>query len=150
MSFSKKPVPWLNILICTFLLIGLFSHEAKAQTSPGAPTPASSHRAKLLLKLKTITLSVNFDKTDIATVLDFLSKKSKELDPEKVGINFVLRLPDAPAKDATPAKPQPKIHREVSVTLDSISLIDLLKEISQQTNLQCSVEDYAVYLHPLN
>jgi len=146
----QKSTLWLSILISCLLLAWTLPDPAAAQVPPGAPAPASAHRAAILRKLNSITVSVNFDKTDIATVLEFLSRKSRELDPEKEGINFVLRLPDAPAKDAAPGTPHTKIYREVSVTLDNISLTDLLKEISQQTNLQCSVENYAVFLHPPN
>jgi type II secretory pathway component HofQ len=131
------------------MMLGALSYPAKAQQSPDANASASSPRTKLLLKLKSISLSVNFDKMDIASVLDFLSKKSKELDPEKQGINFVLQLPDDAAKNSDSTAPRTKTHREVSMTLDNIPLFDLLQEISEQTNLQVSVEDYAVVLHPL-
>jgi len=135
-----KTTPWLSVVSLSLLLAWTLPDQTNAQTTSGTPAPVSAHRAAILRKLNSITVSVNFDKTDIATVIDFLTKKSKELDPDKEGINFVLRLPDAPAKT----------HREISIILDNISLNDLLKEISQQTNLQCSVEDYAVVLHPLN
>lgn len=146
-----------------------------------------SERADITRKLQSIIIDkVNFDKLDIATVIQFLTQKSKELDPEHVGINFVLRLtsdtPLAPtaatptgaaapapaptdnsggttpapaggaaAPDANaPAAPAPshEIHREVSITLENVPLADILGYIVQQTNLQYSVEDYAVYLRP--
>jgi general secretion pathway protein D len=138
---------------------------------------APSNRAAITRKLQSIIIDkVNFDKLDIATVIQFLTNKSKELDPEKVGINFVLRLvsdtppgatpdnsapaapsgpaPAAGAPAATPdasAAPAPttkQIHREVSITLENVPLADVLNYIVEQTNLQFSVEDYAVYLRP--
>jgi general secretion pathway protein D len=42
----------------------------------------------------------------------------------------------------------PSIHREVSITLENVPLSEILGYIIQQTNLQYSVEDYAVYLRP--
>jgi general secretion pathway protein D len=114
---------------------------------------------------------VDFDKLDIETVVQFLIDKSKELDPTHEGINFVLRLtsitpppdtttpiPGVPnnvpnVKPATPGAVAPgggdvTIHREVSITLENVPLSELLTYITQQTNLQFSIEDYAVYLRP--
>ena len=136
-------------------------------------TSVISNRAVITRKLQSIVVDkVNFDKLDISTVIQFLTQKSKELDPDKQGINFVLRLNSdvvqppaggteapsalptfsAPAPAATPggAAPAevPQIHREVSITLENVPLINILDYIVQQTNLQYSVEDYAVYLRP--
>ena len=125
-------------------------------------TSAPSERAEITHKLQSLIIDkVNFDKLDIATVIQFLTQKSKEIDPDHVGINFVLRLTSdtpppssttptgaaAPAGGAAPAQ-APDIHREVSITLENVPLADILGYIVQQTNLQYSVEDYAVYLRP--
>ena len=141
--------------------------------APAAPNPYpsySANRAKIQHKLQSIIIDkVNFDKLDIDTVVQFLQAKSKELDvPTHEGINFVLRLslntpvtPDNGAAPAAPgaapvvpgAAPAPAagtqaIHREVSITLNDVPLSELLNYITNQTNLQFSVEDYAVYLRP--
>ena len=138
----------------------------------------SSNRANITRKLQSIVIDkVNFEKLDIAAVIQFLQQKSKELDPDHQGINFVLRLssdttipPDAnsavpPAAPATPPSAAPDgttpapaapdaapanrpIHREVSITLENVPLSEVLGYVISQTNLQYSVEDYAVYLRP--
>jgi general secretion pathway protein D len=163
-------------------------HEWSEEISPDivqtqvAPTgPATqSNRANITHKLQSIIIDkVNFEKLDIAAVIQFLQEKSKELDPDKQGVNFVLRLssdtaipPDAAAAaaaapaatastdssgtaasttpDATaPAAPVAHpIHREVSITLENVPLSDVLGYVIAQTNLQYTVEDYAVYLRP--
>ncbi len=133
-------------------------------TATTVSTP--SERADITRKLQSIVIDkVNFDKLDIATVIQFLTQKSKELDPEHKGINFVLRITSdtPPAAATTPTGPAPtpaeaaaaaaaaqskEIHREVSITLENVPLADILGYIVQQTNLQYSVEDYAVYLRP--
>ena len=133
------------------------------------PTLGPSNRAIIQRKLESIIIDkVNFDKLDIATVIQYLQQKSKELDPDHQGINFVLRLttdasatpdaaaapaaaPAAPAAgtDATAAtEPVHQIHREVSITLTDVPLSDILGYVIAQTNLQYTVEDYAVYLRP--
>ena len=135
----------------------------QAAVDPNKPQ-GEGNRVNITRKLQSIVIDkVNFDKLDITTVIQFLTAKSKELDvPTHEGINFVLRLssntPDesapaapgaAPAAPGAPAAPPaPPIHREVSITLDNVPLIELLNYITQQTNLQFSVEDYAVYLRP--
>jgi general secretion pathway protein D len=155
-----------------------------------AAIAVSSNRAAITHKLQSIVIDkVNFDKLDIATVIQFLTQKSKELDPDHVGINFVLRLTsdsppptpdataaataaaaappttapaggttttttttpaDASAASASPAAAtaQKQIHREVSITLENVPLADVLNYITEQTNLQLTIEDYAVYLRP--
>jgi len=139
----------LRISLAIFIItlgIGTLIVPMNAQEPTTDATSLSPH-AKLVLKLKSIIIDkVDFNKTDIATVIDFLSKKSKELDPAKQGINFVLRLPDAPESTASHVK----VHREVSMTLDNIPLIDLIMEISEQTNLKFTIEDYAVSFHPVD
>jgi general secretion pathway protein D len=131
------------------------------------PVVGPSHRAEITRKLQSIIIDkVNFEKLDIAAVIQFLQQKSKELDPDHQGINFVLRLnsdttiptdaTDAnaatpPAAGAAPADADTTahpIHREVSITLTDVPLSDILGYVIAQTNLQYSVEDYAVYLRP--
>jgi general secretion pathway protein D len=132
---------------------------------PQGPIVDATTRVAITRKLQSIIIDkVNFDKLDIATVIQFLTAKSKELDPDHKGINFVLRLssntpvegaptgptaaPGSPVAPGATTTPPPPIHREVSITLDNVPLIELLNYITEQTNLQFSVEDYAVYLRP--
>jgi type II secretory pathway component GspD/PulD (secretin) len=149
MNRSHHLRQWIPLAILVLaLLFGSLLQPASAQTqNDETSTSVAAPSARIAAKLKTISFGVNFDKMDIATVLEFLSKKSRELDPDKQGINFVLLTPDDAAKNTS--GPQAKIHREVSLTLDSISLGDLLQEISEQTNLQYSIEEYAIVFHPI-
>jgi general secretion pathway protein D len=117
--------------------------------SPAPPSAAKSDRALIQHKLKSIIIDkVDFNKTDIADVIQFLVTKSKELDPDKVGVNIVYRL--TPMNDAGQGAPSPtrSIHREVTIVLENVPLSELLTYITEQANLQYSVEDYAVYLRP--
>ena len=149
-----------------------------------------SNRAAITNKLQSIIIDkIDFDKLDVATVVQYLTSKSKELDPAHIGINFVLNLnTEAPPADTTGANGAPgaapgaaapsgastattstdatasanaapgaapaaatttgPIHRQVSIQLENVPLSDVLGYIIQQTNLQYSVDDYAVYLRP--
>jgi general secretion pathway protein D len=157
----------------------VISPDIVAGPSTSGPTVVASHRAEITRKLQSIIIDkVNFEKLDIAAVIQFLQQKSKELDPDHQGVNFVLRLNSdmsapvdatAAATGATPpaaggapadatATPTPTapttalsqgpIHREVSITLTDVPLSEILGYVISQTNLQYSVEDYAVYLRP--
>ena len=136
------------------------------------PIAGSSTRATITRKLQSIIIDkVNFEKLDVAAVIQFLQQKSKELDPDHQGVNFVLRLTSnappptvgaAPGGAAAPTGAAPSaadaaaadaaaahaIHREVSITLENVPLSEVLGYVISQTNLQYSVEDYAVYLRP--
>jgi general secretion pathway protein D len=133
-------------------------------TQTATVTISQSNRVMITRKLNSIIIDkVNFEKLDIAAVIQFLQQKSKELDPDHQGINFVLRLtadqpppeaapgaaaPAPPPAGTPPPAPPPSIRREVSITLENVPLSDVLNYITQQTNLKFSVEDYAVYLRP--
>ena len=102
-----------------------------------------SNRAEITSKLQSIIIDkINFQKLDVASVVQFLNEKSKELDPQHVGINFVLNLNQetpparqcrAPApgnanppgaggdNTAAPTPPPGPIHREVTIELDRMS-----------------------------
>jgi general secretion pathway protein D len=148
------------------------SPDIVAAPEKSGPIIGPSNRANITRKLQSIIIDkVNFEKLDIAAVIQFLQQKSKELDPDHLGINFVLRLnadttaaapsteaggaaapatPPVPADATAAAAPavQNTIHREVSITLTDVPLSEVLGYIIQQTNLQYSVEDFAVYLRP--
>jgi len=132
------------ILIPAFIVMALVGRTA-AQENAAATDAARV--AALKHKLESIVIDkVNLDKADVGIVVKFLTQKSRELDPGKQGVSFVLRLD--PETDATKETSRAQIHREVSLTLDHISLLDMLEEISQQTGLEYSIEPYAVYLRP--
>jgi general secretion pathway protein D len=139
------------------------STDIVSKPSTESTANPESNRAKIQRKLSSIIIDkVNFEKLDIAAVIQFLQQKSKELDPDHQGINFVLRLNSdtpPPAETAPGAAPAPPgaaapettahpIRREVSITLENVPLSDVLGYIIAQTNLQFTVEDYAVYLRP--
>jgi len=85
--------------------------------------------AVILKKFRTIIIpNVNFQKLDIAAVADFLTVKSKELDPEHTGITFVLRLPPENSEHSP-------YTREISMNPHDASIKDVLDQIQQQTNL---------------
>ena len=114
-------------------------------------TSAESGKKAIERKIQSIVIDkVDLDKVDVADVIQFLTERSKDLDPEHVGINFVLNLEAQPsAKGTAPASSTAgSVQRAVTLHLENVPLADLLGYIIQQTHLQYAVDDYAVYLRP--
>jgi general secretion pathway protein D len=116
-----------------------------------------SNVARMMRKLENIRIpSVSFVDVSVEDVVNkFLIPKSRELDPEKEGINFVLKLEDAappapaPAAGGAPAPPPPPaVVRNVTLNLSNVPLIEVLKFITNLTNLKFKVEEYAVFILP--
>jgi len=79
---------------------------------------------------------------DIANVVDFLTIKSKELDPDHMGFQFRLELPATPDSKVTWS------HREVSITLADTSILDVLGYVCVQTYLRYKIVKGEVVLYP--
>jgi hypothetical protein len=119
-----------------------FAVTAAANSDKLIAEPNTDAARATMGKLRSIVIDkVNFNQVDVAVALQFFAQKSKELDPDKKGINFVLG-------DLSHLTPQDHVHREVSVTLDNVPLNDVLGYVTQQTNLKWSIEDNAVYFKP--
>ena len=70
-----------------------FARHRGGPRVPGVDRPHRSNRADIQRKLLSIIIDkVNFDKLDIATVIQFLQQKSKELDPDHRASILFLRL----------------------------------------------------------
>ena len=108
--------------------------------------------------------SISFDNLPLAEVVRFLGDRTRRLDPEHRGVNFVI-LPSrnyepvvqAPASQATPnvttASPAASggepldvnaIPINLAAPLDDIRLVDLLEVLTKIAPIRYSVEDYAV------
>ena len=112
-------------------------------TIPGADTPEAK---RILAKLNSIIIDkCNFDQFDLTKILPYLTKRSKELDPEHIGVKFMLRGPYTPPPIPPSGIP---IHREVSMTLEDVPLIDVLGYFCQQTDHDWKIEDDAVIVFP--
>ncbi|TAG10034.1 MAG: type II and III secretion system protein [Verrucomicrobia bacterium] len=118
-------------------------------------------------KLRSIIIpQVNFEDTTVEEAVDFLRQRSieldtKELDPEKKGINFVVRRPrtntaapaadaglDAGAADAAPALgvADPSALRIKELRIRNVPLAVALQYICEQTQLQYKVDEFSVTL----
>jgi general secretion pathway protein D len=118
----------------------------------------------ILNKLKNIIIPmIDFEDTSVEEAIDFLRLRSieldvSELDPNKKGINFVIRKPrggaggdaglDADAAAGLGAAPDPGSLRIRELRLRNVPLAEALKYITEQTRLRYKVDDFAVTLVP--
>jgi len=121
---------------------------AKVEPGKGRKTGAAgdSNAAEILKKLAKIRIpELTFNERPIRAAVDELQRLSERFDPEKKGINFVLRLPPA-TEGADPEA------ATVSLELRDISLQTALKYLCEQIRggekLRPEVEDSAVFLLP--
>ena len=75
---------------------------------------------------------------DVTGVLNFLAYKSKQLDPDKKGINFVLGS----------FQQQNHVNRVLNMTLTDVPIADVLASIEKQSNLKYFVQGNVVTFLP--
>ncbi|MCW1914862.1 M56 family metallopeptidase [Luteolibacter sp. GHJ8] len=127
------------------------AEEPKRTEAPVAP-PAAAEEPKvdpttdiIFKKLQTTVIPVvKFENTSLEEAIDFVRAKSVELDPEKKGVNFVIRKPREESGTADPGKSR--------VTLDqkSASMLTVLQEMAKQTQLRFSISESGVTFLPIN
>lgn len=121
---------------------------AKVDSSKARQTGAAtgSKAAELIKKLAEIRIpELTFNERPIRAAVEELQRLSERYDPEKKGMNFVLRLP------AAESGTDPE-SATVSLELRDISLQTALKYLCEQVRggekLRAEVEDNAVFLLP--
>ena len=140
------------------------------------PSRDPGNIAKITRKLERIIIpKLEFKEATIREAVDYLKRKSIELDPDdpKTGVNIVLKLeggasvavPDAagappvsaiPGLDAAPAPTAtaPAValgnpaDARITVSLSNIPMIEALKYVTGLANLKFKVEPYAVSVVP--
>lgn len=142
------------------------SGEAESVT---AATPKAEATNKIQQKLNEIIIdNIQFEDTTVPTILKWLRKRSKDLDPEKVGVNIFLRLSGkkaasgaaAPAADGAAAAATTEEGgegnseaptsvedlRPLTIDVSDIALGTAIEYISRLSNLKFRVEKHAVII----
>jgi beta-lactamase regulating signal transducer with metallopeptidase domain len=119
-----------------------------AATTPGkVPGVASGPKTTVLVttaeKTKTAELAArlvlpraDFQEAPLTEVIQFLQEKSIELDPEKKGLNFILKAP---------GQPTPDTHL-ITLSLREVPLSDVLRYVAELAGLKLRFEENAVVL----
>lgn len=122
---------------------------------------SESNIARIISKLTSIKIpEITFNDTPVEDAIRFLQAKSRELDPDKVGVNFVAKLQatsqpvpanltGAAAKAAAAAPPAPVAPRSITLSLSNVTLDEALRLLTNLTNLKYKVEEYAVFILPV-
>jgi general secretion pathway protein D len=146
----------------------------KAELPVGPIMREALRQQSIIKKLNEIIIpEVNYREAVVSDVITFLSDESRTLDPEKVGVNFVLSsgigatptpkaaaaptaAPTAPgAEAAAPAAPAAEAGAEsfgqkITLSLRNVPLIDALKYVSTLASLKYRIESSAVIILPLD
>jgi beta-lactamase regulating signal transducer with metallopeptidase domain len=114
------------------LLMLTASQVADAGGKPPAPKKPSASEEKAR---RMVVPSLEFREASLPDVVAFLVAKSREFDPEKKGVNIVLRLSDA--------KPP-----AITLNLRDVPLSKALKYVAQIADLELVADDHALRLEP--
>ncbi|MFC5454851.1 hypothetical protein [Prosthecobacter fluviatilis] len=133
------------LLLWAIITLAHGAEPAKDKASPQSPTPAPAlvdldAKARLIQKMDEIIIpSVHFKNATLEQALDFLRKKSRELDKSPApdgtkGVSLTLREPAPP--------------KEIRITLDlkEAPLSEALRYVAELTNLVYRVEAQGVVL----
>jgi beta-lactamase regulating signal transducer with metallopeptidase domain len=111
---------------------------AAASSNNAAPSSVSSPSNSIMAKAQSIILpEFEFRNATIRECLDFLKRKSGELDPEKKGINIVLK------------ETQDTSKTRISVGLRNVRFIEALRYVITLGNLQFRWDQEAITVAPL-
>ncbi|MEI6178370.1 MAG: Amuc_1098 family type IV pilus outer membrane protein, partial [Verrucomicrobiota bacterium] len=144
------------------------SENFNRDTTPRESTGVSYITAKLR---SIIIPKINFEQTTVEEAINFLRQRSYELDtmelnPEKKGVNFVVRRPrptalagateppvdpgagGAEAGGLPPAGTDPGLAKIHELRLTNVPIAVVLKYICDYTKLRYKVDDFAVTLVP--
>ena len=107
-------------------------------------------------KLKEIIIDrIDFEDVSIATAAKYLKERSKEKDPEKIGVNIVLRGKinqpiaaegEEPLEEEVTTEGEGTTVQPLTMMVDNIPLEAAIKYICNQANLKYRIEKYAVVI----
>lgn len=113
---------------------------------------SASDVPNVALKLQNIRIpELDFTDVDIVEAVKYLGQLSRQLDPDKKGVNFVLKLGEEKGSDSEGSEDgaaHSPIERNVSFSLRDVPLSDVLDIISKTTGLKIKVEEFAVLILP--
>ncbi len=102
---------------------------------------------------------VDFRDTTIRQAVSFLQQRSRDLDttesdPERRGVNIVLKLPTTPVAtsetEGESSMPAPSADNRITLNLSNVPLYEALRYVATLAGLKVKVEPYAVSLVPLS
>jgi len=143
-TLNLREVPLLDVLRYTTEITGLrmtaeenaFVLSSAKAPAAGPPRPAAPGGAAAEKAKRIVLPSMEFVEAPLPSVVEFLVAKSRELDPEKVGLTIILRPPPG-------AKPP-----AITLNLRNVPLLKALGYIAQLANMELAASDHALRLEP--
>ena len=144
--------------------------DRKAVTVETAGKSTAPSTVEITNKLnKIIFPKIDFQSSTVREAIEFLVTKSKALDPTNQGVNIVLKLgdegggasapapapvpPGIPGLEAAPggipAAPGGGSGTRITLTLNNVPLIEVIKYITNLANLKYKIEPFAVNIVPI-
>ncbi|MFT5408955.1 MAG: general secretion pathway protein D [Verrucomicrobiales bacterium] len=102
----------------------------------------SSNSSAITDRMRNIIIPrVDFTDETLGSVIEYLTRVSKELDPTDTGVNFLLQLvqEDASLRDLS-----------VNLTLNNVPLGEVVRFVTEQTRTKFRIEQFAVVITSLN
>ena len=153
-----------------------FDRKTKEFTTSGPSTAPNT--VAITTKLNNIRFpKIDFRDSTVREAIEFLVQKSKSLDEKGEGVNIVLRLGDEGGPAAAPAAPAPPpaggipglepapgggipgiggggaagggSGTRITLTLNNVPLIEVIKYITNLANLKFKIEPFAVNIVPI-
>jgi|GEM_PF-115113 len=108
---------------------------ARVQASSGR----TSRRDGIVDKLRSYRMpKVEFQQATIVEILELLRLRSRDLDPQGKGVDFVLNLPDDSRQ------------RQITLTLADVPLEEVLRYVCEAAGVSYRVEEHAVMISSLS
>jgi beta-lactamase regulating signal transducer with metallopeptidase domain len=123
-------IPFVAVSLGVSALAQLQNTPPPAKLPPGVEVPDATRR-----KAESIILpSIKFKKATLRECLDYLRRKSVELDPEKKGVNFVLKSsPDDPVADI-----------KITMKLENVPLSEAVKYVAELSDVRFKYDQNAI------
>jgi len=112
-------------------VIGKPGSLAEKARHSDAPSAGAAQKAA-----KIVVPKMEFMEAPLSSVVEFLMAKSRELDPEKKGVNIMLQMPP----DAKPPA--------ITLNLRNVPLLDALRYVAQLAGLELATDEHAIQLQP--
>ena len=125
--------------------------EATRSTAMSTYQVAQESKASITSKLNKIVLDkIYFPEVTVREFVDFLKFESRKLDPDKQGVNIVLKLgkdpqigsSDSEVSTSTQTTPSTKIS--ISPAITNIPLIEAIRYLTELSDLKYKIDPFAV------
>jgi hypothetical protein len=127
-----------SFVVFTLLLIAPLQLSADTLAQPETAAQ-KANRERVEKKLASLVLDkINLTQVDTTLITDYLTKRSKELDPEHIGVKFTILSP----------APLSHINREAVFSIENAPFSEVVQCMCSYANLKYRIEGNEVIFFP--